>query len=194
MKPTLLFLLLQLLFLLQNCKSAGSGNSQTAVNSADITFQKNEEGINLAYYQNKPFTGIIFTLHPNGNRFVEKSFIKGLEEGQWTIWYPDGTKMKTGHIENGLKNGPVTEWWENGKLKYVQPYVNGKKNGKWESWYDTGVKWTERDFENDMLNGKVLVWDSLGKLSKEYRYKNGQLLDRDYHNEGKDPIIPKEER
>jgi len=126
MKPSILFLLLQILVLLQNCKPTGNA-TQTAVNSADITFQKNEEGINLAYYQNKPFTGIIFTLHPNGNRFVEKSFVKGIEEGQWNIWYPNGTKMKNGRIENGLKNGPVTEWWENGQLKYVQPYLNGKK-------------------------------------------------------------------
>lgn len=193
MKFFVLLFSLQLLLFLQNCKPNGNTASLPDVISSDITFKKSEEGVNLAYYQNKPFSGKIYTLHPNGNRFVEKSFIDGLEHGQWTIWYSDGTKMKLGTIENGAKNGDVTEWWENGKIKYKQPYKNGKKNGKWQSWYTNGAKWTERDFENDVLNGKVLVWDSLGNLTKEYNYKNGQLLDRDFHfEEGKDPIIPQE--
>ncbi len=191
MKLLMFLSVLQVTLLLQYCKPATTLPA-IEVNSSEISFQKNDEGVNLAYYQNKPFTGIIYTEYPDGKRFVQKSFVKGLEEGKWEIFYTNGNKMKSGTITNGIKDGYVYEWWENGKPKNKQPYKNGKKNGTWEAWYENGAKQTTREFENDMLNGKVLVWDSLGKLIKEYEYQNGQLTGRDSHppNEGQMPDVP----
>jgi len=191
MKVMILISVFQVLLLLQNCKPAETV-PELEVISSEISFKKNDEGINLAYYGDKPFTGIIYTEYPDGKRFVQKSFVKGLEEGKWDIFYPNGNKMKTGNIVNGVKEGIVYEWWENGNQKNKQPFKNGKKHGTWEAWYENGAKQTTRDFDNDMLNGKVIVWDSLGKLTKEYQYKNGQMVNRDYHSskEGQMPEMP----
>lgn len=166
--------------LLQQCSNNGE---ILEIPMEEISFEKNTDGLNLAYYKDKPFTGMMYSLHPNNKRFTEKSYVKGVEAGDWAVYYKNGNKMKSGTIKDGNKVGTDYEFYESGAKKYEQPYVAGKKHGKWYSWYENGQKWTERDFNMDQLDGKVLVWDTDGTLTKEYVYVKGQMIEKNHYFE-----------
>ena len=68
----------------------------------------------VAYYEDKPFTGIGFEVNENSNLEVE-------------IEYKDG-----------FMDGISKLWWDNGNLKMESKYVNGKANGLFRVWHQNG--------------------------------------------------------
>ncbi|GEM_PF-1816791 len=184
---TILFALLcSCLVLLHSC----TATKKEDVDAKKIVYQKTDSEANVAFYNNKPFTGTAYTLHPNKKRFVEKSFTEGIENGSWVVWYDNGKKMKSGTMKNGVKDGTDYFYWDNGKTREKTPYKNNKKNGSAETWHANGKRHTLREWENDVLNGKVMVWDSLGNLMEQYQYKMGQVISRESNNAGKTPPPP----
>ena len=169
------------LCLLQTC--AVSSEKTNEILAKELHFEKQENDVKVAYFNAKKFTGKAVSHYGNGHLFTEKNYVKGLESGDWKIWYSNGKPMKSGHIKDGKNEGVFYEWYENGQKKYEQPYLANKKHGKWLSWYETGEKWTARDFVNDELHGKILIWHTDGTLTKEYTYKNGVLVDKQFYFE-----------
>lgn len=135
----------------------------------------------VAYYENEPFSGVA-EMYSSGNILLnEQEYSKGLKEGSWSVYHPNGKLQKQGSILNGKEHGEYKEWYSNGNLRYEYHYDQGLKTGKWLSWYEDGTRYTERNFENNQLNGKVLVWDTDGDLAKEYDYVRDRLVNSEMH-------------
>ncbi|MCC6624970.1 MAG: hypothetical protein IT385_27230 [Deltaproteobacteria bacterium] len=97
-----------------------------------------------------------------GTRWREHSFHRGVNDGPFTMWWPDGSKQAEGELawgaleyvyrvwwdnENralecgyrrGLRDGACTEWWENGQMKARGEYGEGVKREGWEYWDEAG--------------------------------------------------------
>ncbi|MEO6883747.1 MAG: hypothetical protein ABI199_06960 [Bacteroidia bacterium] len=66
-------------------------------------------------------------------------------------------------IDTTLKNGIVTDRYDNGVILKKGDYLNGKKEGQWDSWYKSGKPWSENFYTDDLADGKTTVWYENGK-------------------------------
>lgn len=142
-----------------------------------------ENGVSFSYLNNELFSGIAYHFFSDGTEQIKQSYIEGRKEGEWSIWYEDGTPQKEGFIKDGKQHGAYREYYTNGNLRYEYNYDLDKKTGTWKGWYEDGTKYTIREFSNDTLDGKVLVYDKKGELAKEYDYLKGTLVGKKMHFE-----------
>lgn len=80
------------------------------------------------------------------------------------------------HFREGILDGPVVSWWENGLKHTKGQYRCGKKDGLWISWTEKNLKSTEQNFFNGKLDGLTTRWYKNGKKSYEQIFENGKIL------------------
>ena len=99
---------------------------------------KNSDGV-YRYYakgETKPFTGILYSTHPNGNTNSWQEYVDGVGQGKWINYYENGNYKEIGHYEQNLVQGPIQKFHENGVLKAEGTYKDWRiKTGKW-TYYD----------------------------------------------------------
>jgi antitoxin component YwqK of YwqJK toxin-antitoxin module len=88
------------------------------VNYDDLEADK--YGNDFFYWKGKPFTGIAFELHPNGQLSCEVEMVEGMANGFVREWFPSGQLKLEGYE---TLSGPFSsrswsrEWFPNGTLK-----------------------------------------------------------------------------
>jgi len=63
-------------------------------------------------------------------------------------------------VNHDILDGTQREWFENGKIKYVENYTNGKKEGIQQFYYENGFIKSEENWKNDKLESKK-CWDEM---------------------------------
>jgi antitoxin component YwqK of YwqJK toxin-antitoxin module len=74
-----------------------------------------------------------FKLAKGQFRFVSQrgNFVNGVEDGRWTLFFPDGNVMNYQDFVNGKLHGEFLTLDRLGKIKIKGNYVDGEKDGKW---------------------------------------------------------------
>ena len=125
--------------------------------------------------ENEPYTGIAFLLFENGKEQVKQSYLGGTKEGEWYMYYDDGTPQKEGFMKEGKLHGTYREYYKNGNLRFEYNYDLDKKNGEWKAWYEDGTPHSIEHYANDTLHGKKQLFDVEGKLKEELVYDKGDV-------------------
>jgi uncharacterized protein len=117
---------------------------------------------------------------------------RGKEHGTWTWYYPDSTLRRVESYTNGLKNGEMVEYNEQGvpiaKGTYVDDeenrfwsyqedgyrqeglYVMGERDGEWKHFYPDGFLSFKGKFLDGYPDGKHIYFNSDGSLKMEGNY------------------------
>lgn len=74
-----------------------------------------------------------------GQLELEGTFRRGRRHGTWKGWWPNGQLMWEVGWDNGLRQGPMHAFHENGTRHYVGEYLDDQQHGVWEFWYDDGA-------------------------------------------------------
>lgn len=124
---------------------------------------------------------------------------KGLRQGKWMAYYPNGSKRYEGQFEDGRCKGVFTYYDEAGKLmatndfdqsgkkalnKTYSPngrlvatgyYLNQKKDGEWRYYAkETGKLILTEEYANGKLNGWVRVYNpGTERVAEETQYVDG---------------------
>jgi antitoxin component YwqK of YwqJK toxin-antitoxin module len=101
-----------------------------------------------------PFTGVVFSVRPNGHPEAESELRDGLNWGFSRSWYSTGAKLGEAEMRAGVLHGRAKEWHKNGQLAS-------------EGEYEYGITLWERK------------WDENGTLLSDYQLKPS---DRQYRN------------
>ena len=56
----------------------------------------------------------------------EGNNVNGKEDGKWNHWYIDGKQNMEANFNNGVLNGTLKRWFENGYLAFERTYLNGE--------------------------------------------------------------------
>ncbi len=76
--------------------------------------------------------------------------------------YDSGQVQALGHFKKGKKDGPYTEWHENGKKSVEATFKDGEPVGLWTRWHENGQKQIEATFKDgERVSGKY--WNSEGE-------------------------------
>lgn len=146
---------------------------------------------------------------PNGRKEIEGAYTNGLKDGGWAYYNEDGSiKMQALYaqgkfVRQKYENGTFKEYWDDEQVKSETTYKNGKREGPFTEWYDNGT-WTqvpmklgpdggakadverelkgqakkrEGTFRNDVLDGPVKTYNEKGALTGTVVYTNGVAAD-----------------
>lgn len=70
--------------------------------------------------ENKPFHGIVYNTYPSGNREYSGEYKNGMPNGSLTYWYDNGKKMREGRLKDGK---PVGRWVIYDDMGNVKKYI-----------------------------------------------------------------------
>lgn len=147
-------------------------------------------------------------------KFYEKSRVKTIGKmigrkrvGKWIYYYSDGNRIfSEENYKDGKLNGPLKNYYSNGKLTEETDYKNGKKDGVSKIYTEAGVLIEEVHYINGKLNGLAKYFDIKGVIKEKGKYANGERIGKwEYYIDGelsekgrkrqnilKDDVLPKE--
>lgn len=153
---------------------------------------KKQDRKGLCYIENEQtaYTGILFSLHENGQLASEGTYKDGKVDGVVKGWYENGQlrieafhKASVAGATDGADkdwsagaDGVWKTWYENGQLKSESTYKDRKAIGVWKVWYENGQLELEETFKDDKLDGVLKEWHENGQLKSEQIYKDGNPL------------------
>ena len=125
-------------------RSPGEAAPTLRVERREVTFETEHVGPNGNWmYRGRPFTGVRYSLGPDGEVESEGAFRDGLRWGPCWERYRSGQMYMESHFARDVLHGRAREWYENGRLAE-------------EGEYEYGVPLWERK------------WDEDGTLIEEY--------------------------
>lgn len=92
-------------------------------------------------------------------------------------------------VRNGMAEGEVIYFYENGKQKESRFYSEGILDGVWTEWDTNGVKTAEARYYKGAKNGAWYIWDSEANLRVEMFYNLGRRAGRWIYYDEKGNII-----
>jgi antitoxin component YwqK of YwqJK toxin-antitoxin module len=142
--------------------------------------------------------------YENGKKEEEGTYKDGKKDGKWTGWYENGQKKDKGTWKNGIKSGdniqyysngqkykkrtfvifPVNEglldglmtmWYENGQIMRELYYKKNQWNGRETCWYKNGQKRYEGHHIKNKKEGEWLEWNKDGSIKSKTFYKKGEI-------------------
>lgn len=118
----------------------------------------------------------------NGQIQEQGVFRKGLKEGQWTGFNPEGKRTYSAFFDGSNMEGKFTSYFPSGKLKEEGKYVmtfREQKHGEWLSYYENGQIMIRENFHKGDLEGERLTYHQNGKKESIAVYSKG-VLDGEY--------------
>jgi hypothetical protein len=86
------------------------------------------------------------------------------------------TKEAQFNTEHPPKDGPVVEYYENGKKKSEGNFKNSLQDGLWTIWHENGQKKEEGHFINGSPDGLWTLWDKDGNKTRVILFKDGEMV------------------
>lgn len=94
--------------------------------------------------------------------------------GTYKEYYLNGQTRLSIDIKEGIKDGEMYLYYEDGNINEVRSYKNNKMHGTWITYAPNNVKIAEATYNNGKKDGQWFIWDEKGTLRCEMFYKNGQ--------------------
>lgn len=76
-------------------------------------------------------------------------------------------------MKNNVPDGPMTEWYPNGKKRHEEFYKEGELHGVRIYWAENGYK-SQEYYKNGKLDGIRTDWGANGRKNLEIHYLNGK--------------------
>jgi antitoxin component YwqK of YwqJK toxin-antitoxin module len=142
------------------------------VNKADGNF-RNANGLMLL--NDKPFTGMLFTLYPGIRDTLEiNAYLEGAEHGIWKRFYPDGKLELQREFDRGKKTGEFSAFWQNRNRKLRYKFVNDEYQGLCQEWNPSGGLIKEMTYAKGHEEGPQKMFYDNGKVRSNYTVINGR--------------------
>lgn len=129
-------------------------------------------GLQYLRTEQDSFSGCYIQVDSNQKNRNLRYFLKGLLNGPFITWAPNGRKMVQGYYKNGKKHGLCTFWSEEGIKVKEQNFNEGKLDGITNRWYQNGQKSAQQIFHNGGIV-TAIGWKPDGSRCPSTRVING---------------------
>ncbi|GAB4489187.1 MAG: hypothetical protein OHK0019_06500 [Saprospiraceae bacterium] len=113
----------------------------------------------------------------NGAVARRVQIVNGKKEGKMTDYYPDGKLRGERLFQNDKQVGRTVLYHPGGQVMEVQYYVDGLKEGGDTIWYENGQVQFSSWFKNGKKNGYLRKWSPEGKVVFEARYEMDSVVE-----------------
>ena len=167
-----------LFVIIQGCGVAASGPSL----SFDMDKVNAQLRNGIMYKDGNLYTGHLYKLHENGRDSLYSAFYKnGLLNGPVTKWFENGHLMEKRSFRDNVKTGIHTGFWPEGNKRFRYHFVDGVYEGTQYEWLGSGKPYREKNYVKGQEEGLQQEWAGDGTLVINYESHNG----RQYGNIGK---------
>ena len=97
--------------------------------------------------------------YPNGMPQLKYKLVDGLREGLMQRWDEQGNLREETEYSRGRKQGMVTYYYPDGQKEMVGFYILDERAGLWRGWHEDGTK----SFQSQYRDGELYRW-------KQYRH------------------------
>lgn len=118
------------------------------------------------FYTNRSITAYNITLKKKGGAYDKKNGKK------YDYYYGDVVENEY-TLKNGMIDGPIKSYYQNGNLKKTGFYIKGIASGKFQEFNESGELTAEYYMENDELNGPYTTYFQ-GKKAISLNFQNGK--------------------
>ncbi len=109
-----------------------------------------------------------------------------IRDGKKTTYYPNSKQIHiVGEFKKGLREGSWKEYWPNGQMKQDYGWKDGLKDGVEYDWRDDAIQVCEGQNKKHQRQGKWVYWHRNGEYKQSYQYKAGKTFG-DYIWNGED--------
>ncbi|MBX9732812.1 MAG: hypothetical protein K2X37_02030 [Chitinophagaceae bacterium] len=127
------------------------------------------------FWQNKPFTGILYSLDTVTKDTIEiVCFKEGKEEGEWKQFYASGKLKEQRFFKDGKKVGKLASWWPNGNKKWEYYFEDGEYQGECKEWNPQGLLVKRMNYNKGYEEGLQQFYYDNGKVKANYFMKEGR--------------------
>lgn len=89
-------------------------------------------------------------------------------------YFPSGQIREIRHIQNGVRQGLQTAFWENGKKRFEYTAVNDAYEGELKEWAENGQLFHLAHYKNGQEEGVQKMWHANGKIRSNFVIINGR--------------------
>ena len=115
--------------------------------------------------------------YPSGELSSRHTEINGKKEGVMTDYYKDGKVKSERMFEADVQTGRSVMYHPNGKIKKVQYFEDGKVHGGDTLFYENGHPEFLRTYNKGVLDGYIRKWDINDSIIYEAKYRNDTLVE-----------------
>ena len=137
-----------------------------AENTIHINSIKKKDGIYILKEDGNIANGLVYNTS-NNNQVNMGILSSGVKHGLWTEWYPTGRRLQETY-KNGLLDGSVSLFYNNGQKEWRYTYNNGVLEGRYTKWFENGKTEVEGFFE---FGEPVGIWC--------WRNKDGAIIKKE---------------
>jgi antitoxin component YwqK of YwqJK toxin-antitoxin module len=118
----------------------------------------------------------LFSIYAQDIKEIDGVYYKGGTPytGHYTANHDNGKFRIQMNLIDGLKDGEVKVYFENGELNEVRSYKKNSMDGTWLTFNKNKIKIAEAHYLNGKKDGKWLIWDENGALIYELEYTSGE--------------------
>ncbi len=121
-------------------------------------------------------TGQMETFDFSGKLMIICDHVKGLPEGLYQSWHPNGQAKSKCYCVKGVLEGLCETWYENGQPKLKCNYRKGKREGLAETWCSDGQAGSRCNYVEGELEGLCELWEQNPPLIHRYNYADGYMI------------------
>lgn len=94
-------------------------------------------------------------------------------QGEWELYYADGSLRAKGDYENSLRTGDWIFYHKNGKVESEGKYASGLPQGQWKWYYDNGNSRRKDYYRRGKEDGESVEMDRDGNIISQGQYLGG---------------------
>jgi len=83
-------------------------------------------------------------------------------------YFPSGKIMEIRHVQNGVRQGLQTAFWENGHKRFEYIAVNDAYEGELKEWAENGQLFHLAHYKNGQEDGVQKMWHTNGKIRSNF--------------------------
>lgn len=125
----------------------------------------------------EPKTVEVIGNYATGEVSRRHTLVNGKKEGQMTDYYLDGKLKSERLFDNDIQVGKSTFYYPNGKVQEVQYYEQGQKHGGDTIFYESGAPQMVITFNHGLKDGYLRKWGEDGTLIFEAKYAMEKLVE-----------------
>ena len=83
-------------------------------------------------------------------------------------YFPSGKIREIRHVQNGVRQGLQTAYWENGRKRFEYIAVNDAYEGELKEWAENGQLFHLAHYKNGQEEGLQKMWHANGKIRSNF--------------------------
>lgn len=105
----------------------------------------------------------------------------GEKHGMFSIRHSNGQLLLRCVFVNGIRDGPVVEYYLTGQIKCIGTYKDDQLNGEYSEWFEDGWIREESNYEKGAKHGICTIWKRNGfhRETQVMYYQRGRIVDTD---------------